>query len=203
MRRPPQLGCDAASSEACRVSISPPPRRPRPPGPSPPAAIETGRRYVIAPTEGASSNRVAPAEDADDAQDAAEDAAAARRAVARLRRNLHLAPTHLSEHLAAAALLSESCLPVLTRLCLHENRIGDRGAALLFEAVRRGALPALVRLDLSSNRIGDDGAIALGALLAETQLPSLEELSLAANRQRVLQMRCYCVHGAQFIHERR
>jgi Ran GTPase-activating protein (RanGAP) involved in mRNA processing and transport len=72
---------------------------------------------------------------------------------------------------------------VLTRLCLHENAIGDCGTLVLAEAMRSANLVSLVRLDLSSNAIGNAGAAALAtALLLATLRPRLEELSLAANR---------------------
>ena len=95
-----------------------------------------------------------------------------------------------AEYLAAglAQLASRGGTHKLTRLCLHENAIGDRGAHALAEAVRGAGLVSLVRLDLSSNAIGDIGAHALADALLRSSPPllALEELSLAANRIRVI-----------------
>ena len=63
-----------------------------------------------------------------------------------------------AEYLAAALLCGPGPADSMTKLCLHENDIGDSGACSLFAAMRRSQLPDLVRLDLSGNRVGDRGA---------------------------------------------
>lgn len=91
-----------------------------------------------------------------------------------------------AEYIAAGLVLlsQRGGAHVLTRLCLHENAIGDCGILVLAEAMRSADLVSLVRLDLSSNAIGNAGAAALvtALLLATQPRPRLEELSLAANR---------------------
>lgn len=69
----------------------------------------------------------------------------------------------LGAEFLAAALLSLSAsgrAKGLSKLCLHENEIGDDGACAVLESIRRVGLPSLIRLDLSSNCIGDRGAEA-------------------------------------------
>ena len=104
---------------------------------------------------------------------------------ATLLRQIYLHANSLSssgaEYLAAASLMCNG-LNDLSRLCLHENNIGDRGASALFHAMQRGALPGLTWLNLASNAVGDAGAEALAALLESgTPLLALREISLAAN----------------------
>ena len=82
--------------------------------------------------------------------------------------------SHAVEWLSASMLWSGG-LQALSRLCLHENDICDRGACVLFETIRRGALPGLSRCDLSSNRVGDHGAEVLGGLLEGSSLSALVE----------------------------
>jgi Ran GTPase-activating protein (RanGAP) involved in mRNA processing and transport len=55
----------------------------------------------------------------------------------------------------------------ITDLDLRHNHIGDEGASLLARSLGNSALPILTRLFLSRNGIGDDGCVALVSALEQ------------------------------------
>ena len=77
--------------------------------------------------------------------------------------------------------MARGALPRLATLYLHQNRIADRGAVALAEAVTAAALPSLTKLWLFNNRVAAEGMQALAAALGRGGLASLESLSLANN----------------------
>ena len=72
---------------------------------------------------------------------------------------------------------SEGALPMLEKLYLARNRIGDDGMA----AFANKGMRTLNELDLENNRIGDDGVAAFAAGCGPSVLPSLERLQLWLN----------------------
>ena len=54
-----------------------------------------------------------------------------------------------------------SLVPLLQRLYLGNNQIGNDGMRSLADALAKGALPQLQKLFLSNNQIGDEGMAAL------------------------------------------
>lgn len=79
-----------------------------------------------------------------------------------------------------AALLENETLPLLRRLSLSGNCIGDAGCAALTRASR--ALPELKGLVLSKNRIGDTGCLQLIEALSCGMLMQLDTLNLEDNQ---------------------
>lgn len=65
---------------------------------------------------------------------------------------------------------------------MHANRIGDRGAAALAEALLAPSAPRLRHLELSLNRIGSAGVVELAAAFDRSDCAGrCEQLGLAAN----------------------
>ena len=80
---------------------------------------------------------------------------------------------------AGAAILARACVagartrPVLQRLSLLDNAVGDDGARPFAEAL--GVNPGLQQLNLSHNRIGDAGVVSLScAVQRNTRLRTLD-----------------------------
>ena len=67
--------------------------------------------------------------------------------------------------------------PVLNKLYLDSNRIGDTGASAIAEAIKGN--PVMTYLNLGGNEIGDTGATSIGKALEVNRV--LKELSLRDN----------------------
>ena len=78
--------------------------------------------------------------------------------------------------------LARGAAPNLAELHLSGNRLGDATARAIARAMRAGGLPHLVELRLNHNEIGDDGAAELAAALLAGAAPRLEGLWLGGNR---------------------
>ena len=78
--------------------------------------------------------------------------------------------------------LARGAAPNLAELHLSGNRLGDATACAIARAMRAGGLPHLVELRLNHNEIGDDGAAELAAALLAGAAPRLEGLWLGGNR---------------------
>jgi len=76
---------------------------------------------------------------------------------------------------------ANGALPLLRKLYLHKNAIGDAGVTALAGAIASGALPSLTRLSLGGNEIGDEGMQAFAAAVGSGALPRLEYLFLSQN----------------------
>ena len=114
-----------------------------------------------------------------------------------------------AEAISLARVLACGAAPLLTRLELGENEIGDDGCTALAaacvpsesdEVIRKeesaedgtdggsaggndhSSLPKLESLDLEKNRIGDAGGVRLVQTIREGRLPSLKKLELLSNQ---------------------
>ena len=78
--------------------------------------------------------------------------------------------------------LARGAAPQLAELHLSGNRLGDATARAIARAMRAGGLAHLVELRLNHNEIGDDGAAELAAALLAGAAPRLQGLWLGGNR---------------------
>tara|TARA_Y100000389_G_scaffold204964_1_gene261323 strand:+ start:163 stop:1182 length:1020 start_codon:yes stop_codon:yes gene_type:complete len=72
-------------------------------------------------------------------------------------------------------------LPLLTRLFLHKNYVGEAGATILANSLRGGHCPSLRMLDLSDNGVGNAGARSLAQVFPGAPCSSLQALNLCNN----------------------
>ena len=59
-----------------------------------------------------------------------------------------------------------SSAPSLTKILVRGNELGDEGATILCDALRKSTVTKVQELDLSVNRIGPEGAKAVAAMAA-------------------------------------
>lgn len=85
------------------------------------------------------------------------------------------------EGAAALARALARGMPVLRRLELEENAIGDPGMASLADAMRPGGAPGLAMLRIGFNQVGDVGMLALARAWTEGGASQLHELHAASN----------------------
>lgn len=72
-------------------------------------------------------------------------------------------------------------LPLLKRLFLNTNHLGDEGVTFLANSLRCGHCPSLRMLDLSDNQIGNAGARSLALVFPAAECSSLRVLNLCKN----------------------
>ncbi len=83
---------------------------------------------------------------------------------------------------ALVSVLKSEALVRLEDLWLHNNELGDEGAAAIAAAAAGGGLPRLKLLDLSTNQVGDSGVQALATAFADGAFRELEDLYLGGNQ---------------------
>jgi hypothetical protein len=67
--------------------------------------------------------------------------------------------------------LNSPVSPMLRKLNLNSNALGQAGTAAVADALRRGLLPALAELDLSHDRVWDTGARNIAEAVCKAHQP--------------------------------